>query len=95
MHVGRDVVQHLGLEQQPVQPEPVDRVLLHDPHDAGREVRAQLPQPARDPRRRGAEPAALLAVDGVERPVHPPVLAAELHLRAVGLLAAEHEPPAP
>ncbi len=94
MHVGRDVVQHLGLQQQPVQAEPVDRVLLHDAHDARREVAAQLAEPAGDVRRAAAQPAPAVAVDRVERAVHVALALVELHLRAVGRLAAEHEPPA-
>ncbi len=68
VHVGRDVLEHLGLEQQPVQAEPVDRVLLHDLHDPGREVRADLAQPARDRRRRPAQAAA--AARRRPRPAH-------------------------
>ena len=59
-----------------MQPEPVDRVLLHDPHDPGREVRAQLAEPPRHRRRRRAQPAALLAVHGLQRRVDRPVLRA-------------------
>ena len=57
--VGLHRVQQLGLEQHRGQVEPLDRVPLHHLHHAGREVGADVAQPAGHPRRRRAEPAAL------------------------------------
>ncbi len=93
--VGCDGFEHLGLQQQPVQVQAVDRVLLHDPHDPAGKVRAQLPQPARDAGRRGAQPTLPGAVDGVERTIDPAVLAPELLACPLRLAAPEHEPPPP
>jgi hypothetical protein len=66
-----DGLEQLGLEQETVEVEPVDRVLLHDAHDRGREVLADVAEPAGDARGRRVEPCAarataLLAVDRVQ-----------------------------
>ena len=86
MHVGLDRGEHLGLEQQPGQAEPLDRVLLHHLDDADREERADIAEPARDPGGRraqaslalgdGLEPGAFIGVvQGAERGVDPRVVA--------------------
>ena len=56
--VGLDRVEHLRLQQQPLQAEPLDRVGLHDLHHRRREVPPDVAEPAGHPRRRRAEIAA-------------------------------------
>ena len=55
--VGLDRVQQLGLEQHRGQVEPLDRVPLHHLDHAGREVGADVTEPAGHPGRRRTEPA--------------------------------------
>ena len=52
--VGLHGAHHLRLEQHLPQPEPLHRVALHDLHDRGREVGADVAEPARRPA--GEEP---------------------------------------
>ena len=60
--VGLDRLHHLRLEQQLPQAEPVHRVGLHHLHDGGREVGADVAEPARHLRRGAAQPAAPVGV---------------------------------
>ena len=58
---GSTAAEHLRLEQQLAQVQPVDRVALHDLHDRGREVGPDVAEPARDAsaRTRRARPTAV------------------------------------
>ncbi len=60
MHVRLDRVQHLRLEQQPGQAEPLDGVFLHDLNHADREERADVAEPAGDAGSGRAEPGVPL-----------------------------------
>ena len=87
---GSTAVQHLGLEQQPGQAEPLDRVLLHHLHHADREERPDVAEPAGDLRGRCASPACrgpagrarplvgAGVVQSAERGVDPRVISAQL-----------------
>ena len=57
VQVGLQLVEQLGLEQELVQVEALDRVALEDLHDRCREVAPDVAEPAGDPRRRPGEPA--------------------------------------
>ena len=98
-------LQHLRLQQQRGQSEPVDGVALHDLDDGGREVRPDVAEPARDGRRRRPEPRRTVlapparlspfAVERGQRAVHRRVPPGERAPGAVRRVPAEHEPPAP
>ena len=73
MHVRLHGLQHLRLQQQRGQAEPVDGVALHDLDDGGGEVRTDVAEPARHVGRGAAEPrrtpaAAPAAVRGPPAP---------------------------
>ena len=58
MDVGLQGLHQLRFEEERPDPEPVDRVALHDLDDGGRKVCADVAEPRRDPRRRPAQTGA-------------------------------------
>ncbi len=106
MDVGFDRLQHLRLQQQGGEPEPVHRVALHDLDDGGRKVRTDVAEPAGHARGGCPEPRGTIcsapaarfpaaAVQRGQRSVHRGVACGELVSRAVGAVRAEHQAPAP
>ena len=102
VHVGLDRLQHLRLQQQPGQVEPLDRVGLHHLHHRAREVLPDVAEPAGHPRRGRAQPGRPLRAGSPARrrrtarpgPRPSPVRAGQ---RRTGLGSAsppEHQPPA-
>ena len=104
VHVGLDRLQHLRLQQQPGQVEPLDRVGLHHLDDGGREVLPDVAEPAghvgaptrraRPARAAGPRPAGRRVVERGQRGVDPGVVAGQRARRCRRLVAAEHQPPA-
>ena len=105
-----DGLQHLRLQQQRGEAQPLDRVALHDLDDGAGEVRPDVAEPAGHVRRGAAEPRAPrrspprrppgpvppAAVERVERASIAASVPAEGAAGAVRpSSAAEHQPPAP
>ncbi len=94
--VGLDRRHHLGLEQQALHAEPLDRVLLHHAHDRAGKILADVAKPPRRVRRRCAEPAGARAgvVERGHRAIHGESAPAQRHAETVGFVTAEQETPA-
>ena len=99
-------VQQFRLQQQLVQLQPLDRVPLHDLDDGGREVGADVAQPADHPRRGRAEagrpfpvglPRSAAVVDRGQRAVDALVVGGQPAGRAQRVIvgSADQQPPAP
>jgi hypothetical protein len=107
VHIRLDRLEHLRLEQQLPEVEPVDRVPLHDLHDGGREIGADIAQPARHPRggrgesgrlpargvATGSLPAGAFVIERGQRRVDGLIRCGQTGAALIG--RAEQQPPAP
>ena len=98
MHVGFERRQEFRLHQHRLEPQPLERIALDHLHDRSRKELADVAEPARHPRGRGAETASPLraarvlatAIKRGQGPVHADVPLGE----AIVVLAAERKTPA-
>ena len=104
MEVGLELAEQFRLEQEPAEVEAVDGVALEDLDDGGREVPADVAQPAGDRWGRAGEAAGppgpasrrrRPVVERAQRGVDADVVAVQAGPGAVRLTAAEHQPPPP
>jgi hypothetical protein len=109
LHIGLDVLEHLRLEEQLVEPFALDGVLLDDRHDVFLKIRADVSQPLGQPRGRAAQTGGAatglpllfrFVVDGGQGLVHQHLLGREGELLAPHAaqrllrVLAQNQPPA-
>ena len=98
VHIGLEACQEFRLQEHALQPQPLKCVFLDDLHHRRREELADIAEPARDARRRTAQPAALLAAfvpAAVERGQRGVDALVAFGQSAILLVGAKRQPPAP